>query len=208
MCAEPHGFSKVSISFERTDRRQARRTPPIRRMLEMGVRGAGTDATRVSSYPLTFPLSGLSPARPSGVSAFILKRNRLDREKRSSSTDGSSWFQPKRQKGSACSGQLGRLGCSLRRLFLHSEEEIKHLESVLTISGWEDPFTPAKNSQNSAACTASEPKLVSRQTIRRLRQSSGPHSWVCLTPLPVRCPASQMQDRDRTFNVVTLAYGS
>src|SRR5207253_8445822 len=36
---------------ERYGRRQAERTPPIRRMLELGVPvGAGTDATRVSSY--------------------------------------------------------------------------------------------------------------------------------------------------------------
>jgi len=36
---------------ERYGSQQAKRTPPIRRMLEMGVPvGAGTDATRVSSY--------------------------------------------------------------------------------------------------------------------------------------------------------------
>ena len=36
---------------ERYGAKQAKRTPPIRRMLEMGVPvGAGTDATRVSSY--------------------------------------------------------------------------------------------------------------------------------------------------------------
>ncbi len=43
---------------ERYGAQQAKRTPPIRRMLEMGVPvGAGTDATRVSSYnPYPLPL--------------------------------------------------------------------------------------------------------------------------------------------------------
>ena len=58
---------------ERYGAQQAKRTPPIRRMLEMGVPvGAGTDATRVSSYnpylSLYWLITGKTIRRYSSVS--------------------------------------------------------------------------------------------------------------------------------------------
>ena len=49
---------------ERYGAQQAKRTPPIRRMLEFGIPvGAGTDATRVSSYNPFLSLYWLVPVR-------------------------------------------------------------------------------------------------------------------------------------------------
>ena len=66
---------------ERYGSRQAKRTPPIRRMLEMGVPvGAGTDATRVSSYNPYLSLYWLITGKTIGGLSLYPEENRLDRE--------------------------------------------------------------------------------------------------------------------------------
>ena len=65
---------------------QAKRTPPIRRMLEIGLRLGLGQTQRVSqATTLTFPCIGLLPARQSVVSAFIHTRIGSVGRKRSSS---------------------------------------------------------------------------------------------------------------------------
>jgi hypothetical protein len=123
---------------ERYGQSQAQRTPPIRRMLELGVPvGAGTDATRVSSYNPFVSLYWLITGKTVGGTALYPEGNRLDRmEALRLYTVGSSWFSSEDgKKGSIAPGQLADLSVLSADYFSISEEEIKRLESVLTIVG-------------------------------------------------------------------------
>jgi predicted amidohydrolase YtcJ len=117
---------------------QAKRTPPIRRMLEMGVPvGAGTDATRVSSYNPYLSLYWLITGKTVGGLSLYPEENRLDREEALELyTMGSSWFSTEDgKKGALAPGHLADLAVLSGDYFSIPEEEIKNLESVLTIVG-------------------------------------------------------------------------
>jgi predicted amidohydrolase YtcJ len=117
---------------------QARRTPPIRRMLELGVPiGAGTDATRVSSYNPFVSLYWLITGRTVGGMRLYPEDNRLDRaEALRLYTVGSSWFSSENaKKGALVPGQLADLSVLSADYFAILEDEIKQLESVLTLVG-------------------------------------------------------------------------
>src|SRR5258705_1781288 len=123
---------------ERYGAQQARRTPPIRRMLEMGVPvGAGTDATRVSSYNPYLSLYWLVTGKTVGGLRLYPEENRLDREEALKLyTMGSSWFSTEDgKKGALAPGQLADLAVLSADYFSIPDEEIKQLESVLTIVG-------------------------------------------------------------------------
>ena len=108
---------------DRYGAKQAERTPPIRRMLELGVPvGAGTDATRVASYnPFVAlywlvtgktvggdcALSGKQPSRTHGSAPAIHGGQQLV-------------LQRRRQEGLDCSRPIGRFGRAVRGLFFHS----------------------------------------------------------------------------------------
>jgi predicted amidohydrolase YtcJ len=124
--------------LERYGARQAERTPPIRRMLEMGVPvGAGTDATRVSSYNPFVALYWLVTGKTVGGTALYPEGNRLDRaEALRLYTVGSSWFSTEEgKKGSIAPGQLADLAVLSADYFSIPDEQIKGLESVLTVVG-------------------------------------------------------------------------
>jgi len=115
---------------------QAERTPPIRQMLAAGVPvGAGTDATRVSSYNPFVALHWLITGKTVGGKALYPERNRLSRaEALMLYTVGSSWFSSEEgKKGSLVAGQLADLSVLSADYFRIPEEEIKRLESLLTI---------------------------------------------------------------------------
>ena len=123
---------------DRYGAKQAQRTPPIRRMLELGVPvGAGTDATRVSSYNPFVALYWLITGKTVGGTALYPEANRLDRmEALRLYTVGSSWFSSEEgKKGSLAPGQLADLSVLSADYFSIPAEQIKHLESVLTIVG-------------------------------------------------------------------------
>jgi predicted amidohydrolase YtcJ len=118
--------------------KQAARTPPIRRMLEMGVPvGAGTDATRVSSYNPFVALYWLVTGNTVGGLNLYPESNRLSRaEALRLYTVGSSWFSTEEgKKGSIIAGQLADLAVLSADYFSIPEGEIKGLESVLTMVG-------------------------------------------------------------------------
>lgn len=133
---------------ERYGSEQAQRTPPIRRMLEMGVPvGAGTDATRVSSYNPFVALYWLITGNTVGGLPLYPAHNRLDRlEALRLYTVGSAWFSnDESKKGAMVPGQLADLAVLSADYFAIPDEEIKRLESVLTIVGGKvvyatDPF--------------------------------------------------------------------
>src|SRR6201999_968450 len=117
---------------ERYGSHQARRTPPIRRMLELGVPvGAGTDATRVSSYNPFLSLYWLVTGKTIGGVGFFSQEKQFDRAKALELyTVGSSWFSTEDgKKGSLVQGQLADLAVLSSDYFSIPDEEIKNLES-------------------------------------------------------------------------------
>jgi predicted amidohydrolase YtcJ len=123
---------------ERYGAQQAQRTPPIRRMLELGVPvGAGTDGTRVSSYNPFVALYWLITGKTVGGLPLYPTQNRLDRlEALRLYTVGSAWFSSEEStKGAMIPGHLADLAVLSADYFAIPEEEIKRLESVLTIVG-------------------------------------------------------------------------
>jgi hypothetical protein len=123
---------------ERYGVQQAKRTPPIRGMLEVGVPvGAGTDATRVSSYNPYLSLYWLITGKTLGGHGLYPKENRLDRaEALKLYTMGSSWFSTEDgKKGALAPDQLADLAILSGDYFSIPDEEIRRLESVLTIVG-------------------------------------------------------------------------
>jgi predicted amidohydrolase YtcJ len=123
---------------ERYGAQQAKRTPPIRRMLEMGIPvGAGTDATRVSSYNPFVSLHWLITGNTIGGLVLYPQENRMDRaEALKLYTMGSSWFSSEDgKKGALAPGQLADLAVLSADYFSVQEDEISRLESVLTIVG-------------------------------------------------------------------------
>lgn len=115
-----------------------RRTPPVREMLAAGLPvGAGTDATRVASYNPFVSLYWLITGKTVGGLAMYDEDNRLDRmEALRLWTVGSSWFSTEEgAKGSIAAGKLADLAVLSADYFAVPVEEIKRLESVLTIVG-------------------------------------------------------------------------
>jgi hypothetical protein len=123
---------------DRYGAKQAQRIPPIRRMLEMGIPvGAGTDATRVASYNPWVSLYWLVTGRTVGRMQLYPKGNLLDRtEALRLYTIGSSWFSGEQgKKGMLSPGKLADLAVLSDDYFSVKEEQIKRIESVLTIVG-------------------------------------------------------------------------
>jgi predicted amidohydrolase YtcJ len=113
-------------------------TPPLRRMLEMGIPvGAGTDATRVASYNPWVSLSWLVTGRTVGGMRLYPEANRLGREEALRLyTAGSSWFSGEEEKkGTLAPGQLADLAVLSADYFTVPEEEMRGIESLLTIVG-------------------------------------------------------------------------
>jgi len=123
---------------ERYGKGAAEQSPPVRRMLEMGIPvGAGTDATRVSSYNPWISLYWLVTGRTVGRMQLYPEANRLGREEALRLyTAGSSWFSGEEgEKGMLAPGQLADLAVLSVDYFTVPEEEIRGIESVLTIVG-------------------------------------------------------------------------
>src|SRR4051794_29594091 len=115
-----------------------RRTPPVTEMLQMGIPvGAGTDATRVASYNPFVSLYWLVTGKTIGGLAMYPEANRQSRmDALRLWTVGSSWFSGEDgRKGAIVPGQLADLAVLSADYFSVPEEEIKQLESVLTIVG-------------------------------------------------------------------------
>jgi len=113
-------------------------TPPIQEMLRTGLPvGAGTDATRVATYNPFVSLYWLVTGKTVGGLAMYDDESRLDRmEALRLWTVGSSWFSTEQgTKGSIVPGQLADLAVLSADYFSIAEDEIKNLESVLTIVG-------------------------------------------------------------------------
>ncbi|MDK4199368.1 amidohydrolase [Pseudomonas sp. HR1] len=114
----------------------AEATPPIKRMLAEGVPvGAGTDATRVASYNPWTALYWLVSGKT--VGGMTLYPEGLPRATALQLfTHGSAWFSSEQgKKGQLKVGQLADLVALSADFFSVEEEQIKWLESVLTVVG-------------------------------------------------------------------------
>ncbi|MBK5649930.1 amidohydrolase [Acinetobacter proteolyticus] len=114
----------------------AKSTPPVKRMLELGVPvGAGTDATRVASYNPWVCLSWLSTGKTVGGLPLYDEQNLLDRKTALKLwTKGSAWFSGEHQhKGALRSGELADLIVLSDDYFAVDDDEIQWIESVLTV---------------------------------------------------------------------------
>ncbi|NMZ63496.1 amidohydrolase [Pseudomonas oryzihabitans] len=114
----------------------AEATPPIKRMLAEGVPvGAGTDATRVASYNPWTALYWLVSGKT--VGGMTLYPEGLPRAiALQLFTHGSAWFSSEQgKKGQLKVGQLADLVALSADFFSVEEEQIKWLESVLTVVG-------------------------------------------------------------------------
>src|SRR5580704_4342111 len=123
---------------DRYGKDETKRTPPIQEMLRTGLPvGAGTDATRVATYNPFVSLYWLVTGKTVGGFTMYEDWNRLDRsEALRLWTVGSSWFSTEQgTKGSIAADQLADIAVLSADYFSVPEDEIKNLESVLTIVG-------------------------------------------------------------------------
>jgi predicted amidohydrolase YtcJ len=124
--------------MDRYGSQAARHAPPVRQMLAMGLPvGAGTDATRVSSYNPWVALYWLVTGKTVGDTTLYPEANRLDRmEALRLFTVGSSWFSDEEgTKGAIVPGQLADLAVLSADYFSIPDQQITRLESVLTLVG-------------------------------------------------------------------------
>lgn len=119
---------------ERYGAKAAEKTPPIQRMLAEGIPvGAGTDATRVSSYnPWTSLYWMVSGRTVGGMELYPEGLSRATALELF--THGSAWFSSEQgKKGQIKVGQLADLAALSLDYFSVDDEAIKGIESVLTV---------------------------------------------------------------------------
>ncbi|KAF2517124.1 amidohydrolase [Flavobacterium foetidum] len=121
-----------------TDRygaKAAENTPPIKKMLEMEVPvGAGSDATRVSSYNPWVSMYWMTAGKTVG-GLQLYNETRLNRQTALELyTRGSAWFsQEQTKKGDIKVGMFADLVVLDRDYFTIDDEEIKKIEADLTM---------------------------------------------------------------------------
>ncbi len=116
----------------------AKRRPPLRRMLQMGLPvGAGTDGTRVASYHPWTCLWWMVTSKTVGGTVLHDEKDRLTREEALRLyTHGSAWFSHEDdKKGTLEPGRFADLAVLRDDYFTVEEDAIRGLESVLTMVG-------------------------------------------------------------------------
>ncbi|WP_313003640.1 amidohydrolase [Chryseobacterium gleum] len=113
----------------------AESTPPVKKMLEMGVPvGGGSDATRVSSYNPWVSMYWLTAGKTVG-GLQLYHETKLDRATALELyTKGSAWFsQEQQKKGDIRVGMFADLAVLDQDYFTVDDEEIKNIEAEMTI---------------------------------------------------------------------------
>jgi predicted amidohydrolase YtcJ len=174
----------------------AEHTPPIRKMLGMGIPiGAGTDATRVASYNPWVSLSWMTTGRTVGGLALYKESNLLDRATALRLyTQGSAWMSGEETaKGSLAAGSLGDLAVLSADYFSVPDAEISRIESLLTVVGGKvvygaGPFTshgppplPVTPDWSPVAMYGGYHRSAASKPSRLQREGAGRHSPSCST---------------------------
>jgi predicted amidohydrolase YtcJ len=123
---------------ERYGAKAAEATPPIKRIMERGVKtSAGTDATRVASYNPWVSLSWMVSGKTLGGLQLYPRSNCLDRETALRMwTENVAWFSNEEGKrGRIEAGQFADLIVPSKDYFSVAEDEISFLTSDLTMVG-------------------------------------------------------------------------
>lgn len=116
----------------------AAQTPPVKRMLEMGIPVTlGTDATRVNSYNPWQAIYWLVSGRTIGGTVLYPEERRLDRVAALGlmTADGAWFSRDAGRKGVLRPGALGDVAVLDRDYFAIHEDEIQDITSVLTVVG-------------------------------------------------------------------------
>ena len=113
-----------------------RRAPPLKRMLDLGLPiGAGTDATRDTSYNPWVCLRWLVTGKTVGGTQLNAEENRLDRETALRVyTSGSAWISGEEQrKGMLAVGQFADFAVLSEDYFAVDADAIADIHSVMTV---------------------------------------------------------------------------
>ena len=116
----------------------ARQTPPVNKMLAAGLPvGAGTDATRVSSYDPWVALFWMTTGQTLGGLPLYGESNILDRETALRLwTSGSAWFSGEADvKGTLSPGKYADLAVLSADYMTVPPQEIRRINAVLTMVG-------------------------------------------------------------------------
>ncbi len=127
----------------------ARQAPPIRKLLDMDIPvGAGTDATRVSSYNPWVSMYWLTTGKTVGGLSLFNEDNILSREEALRLfTKGSAWFSSEEDvKGMIAPGQYADFVVLSADYMSIDDEAIKDLSSVLTFVGGKIEYADAEYS--------------------------------------------------------------
>ncbi|WP_445115657.1 amidohydrolase [Acinetobacter sp. WZC-1] len=138
----------------------ARATPPVKKMLELGVPvGAGTDATRVASYNPWVCLYWLTTGKTVGGLPLYDEKNTLDRQTALQLwTKGSAWFSGEQcRKGALKAGEFADLVVLSDDYFTVEDEGIQQIESVLTVLGGKVVYAAAEFRQNNPPLPPASP---------------------------------------------------
>ncbi|MCW1887251.1 amidohydrolase [Luteolibacter flavescens] len=181
---------------DRYGAKAAERTPPVRRMLEMGIPvGAGTDATRVANYNPFNSLYWLVSGRTVGGLELYPEENRMAREEALRLyTAGSAWFSGEDDvKGRIIPGQHADLVVTSDDYMSVAEEEIRDLQSVLTLVGGKPVYAAGPFREHDAPAIPVLPEWSPVATLggygaphwdgRTLSPKSGPRSAPAPGPL-------------------------
>lgn len=123
---------------ERYGAEAARLTPPVNKMLKAGLQvGAGTDATRVSSYDPWVALFWLTTGQTVGGLPLYGEDNVLDRETALRLwTAGSAWFSGEDDvKGTLSPGKYADLAVLSADYMTVAPQEIRRINAVMTLVG-------------------------------------------------------------------------
>ncbi len=171
----------------RYGKRVAERTPPFKRMVDMGVPvGAGTDATRVASYNPWTSLSWLVTGRTVGGTALYPEQNLLSREQALQLyVSGSAWFSREEHvKGRIAPGMHADLAVLSEDYFAVPVERIRGIESVLTIVAGRVVFAAGAFASHSPPPI---PVLPEWSPVAKFGGHWRTHANAALPPVPVCC---------------------
>ena len=138
----------------------AKSTPPVKRMLELGVPvGAGTDATRVASYNPWVCMAWLTTGKTVGGLSLYDEKDLIDRTTALKLwTKGSAWFSGEQaNKGALVEGEYADLAVLSDDYFTVASEKIQWIESVLTVMNGKVVYAAAEFKDQDPALPPASP---------------------------------------------------